>query len=331
MPQNCVRGRVVFSTLVYATALTSLAFIKPENFWIATVYKALVYFFILMFSVGVAVLVFGAESDRFFKNFSFRPLLSRLIYGVSMAACGCIVGYVLMCALPQLAYHRTEWKKYVDFQCRLVAAVEGDKAAERFWNKCRRRLGQIAVNAENDGNLAKALVYYKQYEQMLKETHYQHVACDGALGRIFDKRENYLAANAEYEKTEGTADENSNKKLYISHGRLLRMLRFVPERAVTREFPFMDSVVWQKEDSALSIGESYQEIDLSQLTEYQRKLMHCVFHPEDPQLKPLRKAPPVVSFIDTPRQKTVPRQRRSNVLCIMLNSNGSTARFAGFQ
>ena len=331
MPQQCDRGRVVFSTLVYATALASLVFIKPENFWFATVYKILVFSFVLLFSAGVAVLVFGAESNKFLKNCSFRPKLNRAIHGASMAACGCIMVYVLMSLLPMLAYHRTEWKKYVDFQCEVVKAVEGHKAAERFWNRCHRRLGQIAVNAETDGNLTRAFDFYKQYESMSSLSQYEHVACGGALGRILDKSKNYIAANAEYEKTEGTADENSGVKLFISHARLIRMFTFVPEKAATREFPFMDCVAWQKEDSALSVGESYQEVDLSKLNDYQKRLMHCVFHPEDPSLKPLPRALHVVSFIDTKSERFTRRQKRKNVLCIMLNPNGAPDASAGVQ
>lgn len=331
MPQQCDRGRVVFSTLVYATALASLVFIKPENFWFATVYKVLVLSLVLLFSAGVAVLVFGAESNRFLNNFSFRPTLNRAIYGASMAACGCIMVYVLMSLLPLVAYHRTEWKKYVAFQCEVVEAVEGHKAAERFWNRCHRRLGQIAVNAETDGNLARAFDFYKQYESMSSLSPYEHVACGGALGRILDKSKNYVAANAEYEKTEGTADENSGAKVFISHARLIRMFTFVPEKVATREFPFMDCVAWQKEDSALSVGESYQEVDLSKLNDYQKRLMHCVFHPDDPSLRRLPIALHVVSFMDARIERTAKRQKRKNVLCIMLNPNNSAERSAGVQ
>jgi len=331
MSQKSDRGRVAISIIVYAAAALGLVCMRPENPLVVAIHRVLMFAFVVLYACGGALLFEKVHSKRFLGSCSFTSKTNRMLYASSMGLCGVVIVYASMCLLPLAVFHRPTWTKYVEFQCGVIEAVEGSKSAQRFWNRCYKRLGQIAVNAETDGDLQKAYRCYKQYNEMSDRSHFPHVVCNGALGRLLDKVGHYEAANVAYAKSEGTADETSNDAFFVSHGRLLRMLTFVPEKIAVREFPFMETVIMQKDDSALSIGESYQNIDFSKLTDYQRMLMHCVFHPEDSKLRVLPKAPPVVSFIDTQPLKITPRCRRKGVLYITVNAKGNAEKAAGVQ
>lgn len=282
MPKRTDREQVAMAFSIYAIAGVCLFNIHPVNPWLVVIRVGLLMLFSGVCVYALAVLVLGFASKRAMCVQSFSPLTNRLIGCVASLICSCIVAYPLYSGLAVSADHHSMngWRSFANFQTKFVELMEGRAAAERFWSKCADHLTNQAISFERKHDYKRALDYFIEYKRFCDESTFTHLGAEGVLGRVYDEMKDFENADAQYDSVESGVDENSKTKSLVCQGKLLRIFAFVPEEVLFAEFPWAKHLASDKNNTVLSLGQTYEEIDFSELDDYQRQLLRPVFHPE---------------------------------------------------
>ncbi|MBA3993459.1 MAG: hypothetical protein C0469_08025 [Cyanobacteria bacterium DS2.3.42] len=282
MPMRTDRGQVAMALSIYAIAGVCLFNIHPVNPWLVAARVGLLTLLSGVCVYAVGLLFHGFCSKRVVCVQSFSPLTNNIIQCVFSLICSILVAYPLYTALAVTADHRSMngWRSFANFQTKFVELMEGRAAAERFWNKCLDHLASQAISFERNHDYKRALDYYTEYQEFADESTFVHFDSQGVLGRVYDELKDFKEADAHYDYSGPNIDEYSNTKALVCRGKLIRVFEFVPEKVLTAEFPWAEHLAEDRKNSALQLGQCYEEIDFSELDDYQRQLLRPVFHPE---------------------------------------------------
>jgi hypothetical protein len=282
MPKRTDREQVAIAFAIYTIAGVCLFNIHPVNPWLVGLRLGLLTLISGVCVYAVAVLLLGFTSSRTVCVQSFSPLTNRIIGGVASLTCSFMVAYPLYSGLAVSADHHSMngWRKFANFQAKVIEFVEGRHKAEQFWNKCADHLANQAISFERKQDYERALDYFTEYKKFGDESTFMHLDSDGVLGRVYDEMKDYKKADEHYAFVGAGIDENSTTKTYVCHGKLIRIFQFVPDEILIAEFPWGQHLAEFKDNSALALGQTYEEIDFSQLDDYQRQLLRPAFHPE---------------------------------------------------
>ncbi len=282
MSKRTDREQVAMAFAIYSIAGVCLFNIHPVNPWLVALRLGLLTLISGVCVYGAAVLLLGFTSKRAVCVQSFSPLTNRIIGGVASLTCSFMVAYPLYSGLAVSADHHSMngWRKFANFQTKVIEFVEGRRVAEKFWNKCADHLSNQAISFELKQDYERALDYFAEYKKFGDESTFMHLDADGVLGRLYDEMRDYKKADEHYAWVGADVDENSKTKTYICYGKLMRIFQFVPDKVLIDEFPWAAQLAELKNTSALHLGQTYEEIDFSQLDDYQRQLLRPAFHPE---------------------------------------------------
>ncbi len=282
MPKRTDREQVAIAFAIYSIAGVCLFNIHPVNPWLVALRVGLLALFSGVCVYALSVLALGFTSKRAVCVQSFSPLTNRIIGCVASLTCSFLVAYPLYSALAVSVDHHSMngWRKFANFQTKVIEFVEGRHVAERFWNRCADHLANQAISFERNHEYVRALDYFTEYQKFGDESTFDHLDSEGVLGRIHDEMKNFKEADAHYNFFGSFVDEYSNTKSLVCQGKLIRVFEFVPEEVLISEFPWAEHLAEDRKNSALQLGQTYEEIDFSQLDDYQRKLLRPVFHPE---------------------------------------------------
>ncbi len=282
MPKRTERTHIALASCIYGISALCLLKISPIDPLVSGLRVGLLTLLTAVCIYAMALLIHGGFSKRVVCVGSFGPLTEKVIQGAASIICATVVTYAWCSFAPRHTDHHSfnGWTNFVNFQTKVIQRVEGNEAAQRFWDSCANHIGDIGAFFEQKHDYEKALEFYTEYKRLGDGAPLVAPFAEGVLGRICDELNDYKAADAHYDVLFPGVDENYKNTASVCQGKLLRILQFAPEEVVTSEFPWAEILIRERGKSAIVNGSSFIQIDFAELDDYQRELLRPVFHPE---------------------------------------------------